>query len=88
MDAHPLAGKTVVLKSKSTDMNGQHYRVEDYWINVAGQSWRQMFDNPACLQYSLRSLSLSLPQDDNVLYGKIGSLGYLVHASEIGDILS
>lgn len=88
MEQHPLAGKTVTLKSKSTELNGQHYRVEDYWKNVSGRSWRDSFDVPACLQYSMRSMAQGLPQDDNALYGKIGILGFIVHASEIGEVVS
>ena len=43
--------------------------------------------NPACLDYAVRSSSLEdgLPTDDEVLYGKIGGYGKLVHISEVGS---
>jgi hypothetical protein len=39
--------------------------------------------NPACLIYALRSGLMGLPTDDEVLYGKVGIFGHLVHISEI-----
>ena len=43
--------------------------------------------NPACLVYAMRSATQDqdIPLDDEVLYGKIGSLGHLVHISEIEE---
>lgn len=81
--AHRLAGKTVIIKSGK--YKGEEYRVEDLWINVAGQSWMYSKGNPACIIYAMRSVMDKLPCDDNVLYGKIGGLGHLIHGSEAGD---
>ena len=88
---NPLAGRTVKLTNIASpdtfNLQGQDYRVEDWWENVAGMSWKDAQGNPACLQYAIRTgfSERSIPIDDEVLYGKVGALGYLVHVSEIGD---
>jgi hypothetical protein len=38
--------------------------------------------NPAALNYAMRAGTIGLPVDNEVVYGKIGYLGYLVHTSE------
>jgi hypothetical protein len=84
--ASPLAGKTVTVKPAAPYENlqdGAEYRVEDWWENVYGKSWMDATGNPAALIYGMRSGVGGLPIDDDVLYGKINSLGYLVHVSEI-----
>jgi len=88
-DIHPLAGKTVILKLKEgpdpDGLNGQEYRIEDWWIRVTGKSWMGAAGNPACMKYAIRSGLAGLPMDNEVLYGKVGGLGHLVHISEIGE---
>lgn len=81
METSPLAGQTVKIRENVSYLGGESYRVEDYWINVAGKSWMECNGNPACLNYAMRSTKL--PIDNNVLYGKIGDFGHLVHISEI-----
>ena len=78
-EPHPRAGETVTL----TD--GDQFHVEDYWDRVSGGSWMHAVGNPACLKYAVHSAKKSLPIDNEVLYGKIGGLGYLVHVSEINE---
>jgi hypothetical protein len=73
-----LAGKTVRIKE-----TGDLYKVEDWWDRIAGKSWGDCDGNPACLAYALRAGGLGLPPDDEVLYGKIGPLGHLIHMTEI-----
>lgn len=88
---HPLAGQTVKLKKGVTDpaqgmvVGGASYRIEDYWKTLTGGSWMDADGNIAALHYAVRSVVNNLPMDDNVLYGKIGSLGHLVHVSEIEE---
>lgn len=77
----PLAGQTVTIRPDAVGLGGKTYRVEDYWDRVSGGSWMYANGNPAALQYAVRSVGI--PIDDEVLYGKIGDLGYLVHVSEI-----
>lgn len=79
----PLAGRTVKISADSPHIGGAEYVVEDYWHNVAGKSWMFCDGNPACLDYAARAGAANLPTDNKVLYGKIGSLGKLVHESEI-----
>jgi len=78
----PLAGK--IVKIISGAFKGCDFQVEDWWENVSGKSWMFCQGNPACLEYAIRAgLKDDLPTDDEVLYGKIGGLGKLIHISEI-----
>jgi len=85
---HPLAGQTVQLNLRRPGAPGPghsqvSFTVEDYWDRVAGVSWRDANGNPAALSYALRAGTLGLPVDDEVLYGKVGDSGLLVHVSEV-----
>jgi len=90
---HPLAGKTVKLNVKvgekpgrlDEELIGKEYWVEDYWENIAGKSWMMCDGNPACLKYAMRAGFNGLPTDNEVVYGKVGSFGHLVHVSELGE---
>lgn len=84
-EASPLAGQTVTIKTG--EFAGQEYRVEDYWDRITGGSWMFAAGNPACIQYAIRTGMAENPPplDDEVLYGKIGALGHLVHVSEIEE---
>lgn len=84
------AGKTVKIKDGFNDPYngpieaGTEYHVEGYWDEITGKSWMFSDGNPACLNYAMRS-AISLPLDNNVLYGKIGAFGFLVHTSEVEE---
>ena len=39
--------------------------------------------NPAALHYAIRMMENELPFDDNVWYGKINGVGYLIHELEL-----
>ncbi len=84
----PLAGKTVKIKAEANQLGGQEYRVEDWWDRVSGKSWGVCQGNPACLNYAVRTgfSKTPIPFDDEVLYGKIGCFGHLVHLSEIEEV--
>lgn len=88
-DTHPLARKTVTvnLKGKPYEnlVDGCKYTVEDWVENVMGGSWMFQQGNPACLIFAMRSAMAKMPLDNEVVYGKVGPLGYLVHVSELGD---
>jgi len=77
------AGKTVKIRADVPKLGGAEYRVEDWWINVAGMPWGEADGNPAAMQYGMRAGFAGLPWDDEVLYGKIDGFGFLVHISEI-----
>lgn len=80
-ESSSLAGKTVKIKDGAVHVGGSEYHVEDYWHLIAGKSWMFCDGNHACLDYAMRNIGL--PIDNNVLYGKIGNAGKLVHISEI-----
>lgn len=83
-EAHPLAGQTVKLAdSAGPELAGQVYRVEDWWDRASGGSWTMAQGNPAAMKYAMRSGLSGLPLDDEVVYGKVGMYGHLVHISEI-----
>lgn len=79
------AGKTYRLKSATPGLDGQEFRCEDYWDRVSGKSWMDSEGNPAAMKYGIRSGLTGLPLDDDVVYGKIGSFGELVHVSELAE---
>lgn len=83
----PLAGKTVTVNANIPQVGpGPHeYRVEDYWDRVSGGSWMFAEGNPAAMMYGIRSGMSGLPLDNEVLYGKIGAFGHLIHVSEVQD---
>ncbi len=79
------AGKVVRIKASAPQLGGSEYRVEDWWDRLGYGSWMHQNGNPACLNYAIRSGLAGLPTDDEVLYGKIGAFGHLVHVSEIEE---
>ncbi len=89
-EPHPFAGKTVKIKKDVTpypgsdSFGGEVFRLRDWWDRVSGgQSWLCCKDNMACVMYAVRSGIGELPTDDEVVYGKIGTFGHLVHVSEL-----
>ena len=77
-ERHPQAGQTIKVDIGNGPVD---FRLEDWWDHLTGGSWMDAVGNPAALNYAMRS-ALTLPIDDEVVYGKIGALGYLVHTSE------
>lgn len=79
---HRLAGKTVALKASDEWPEGTEFHVEDSAIDVLGTNP----GNPARLFGFLRIIDKGLdydPDDPELLYGKIGFLGYMIHPEEI-----
>lgn len=86
--SHPQARKTVILNVKVSDpdnLNGAEFTIEDWWDKLGGVSWMNSTGNPAALKYAMRSGFGGLPSDDEVVYGKVGGLGHIIHVSELGD---
>jgi hypothetical protein len=81
----PLANKTVKIKAEANELGGNKILIEDWWDRVAGKSWMFCDGNIACLGYAMRTALANprVPNNDEVLYGKINGLGYLVHISEL-----
>jgi hypothetical protein len=88
---HELAGQTVKLALLSRDAptikTGDDFRVEDWWDRVSGSSWMGANGNPACIKYAIRSGRAHIRADDEVVYGKVGWFGHLIHASELGAVV-
>jgi len=82
-----LAGKKVEIVNG--DLKGEEILIEDWWENVSGMSWMDAKGNPACLKYAMRTglQGFNIPTDNEVLYGKIGGIGELVHLSELEEII-
>lgn len=84
---HPLAGKTVTLKLRTEPYenlkDGAKFHVEDWANRVFGQPWGYMQGNPTALIYAMRAGFGGIETDNKVIYGKVDSLAYLVHESEI-----
>lgn len=89
-ESHPLAYKTVTLNENAKDpvqgqvVAGAEFMVEDWWDKLTGKSWMFSDGNFAALHYAMRDPS-NTPLDDEVVYGKIGALGHIVHVSMLGD---
>ncbi len=82
---HEQAGETVRVTIDSPDHGEKthDFVIEDWWDRLGGGSWMFANGNPACLHYAMRSAVKGLPTDDDVVYGKIGAFGTLIHSSEI-----
>jgi len=87
---HPLAGKTVKIKTHVThpqdpNFGGADFTIEDWADRVFGKSWMFMDGHPASLIYAMRSAfsEIPIPTDDEVVYGKVGCLGHILHISEL-----
>lgn len=85
---HPLAGRRVRIRAdvkhpQYPTFGGSEFSVEDWWDRLDGRSWMFCDGNPACLVYAVRSAAADLPTDDEVVYGKVGGYGSLLHVSEI-----
>lgn len=91
-ESHELAGKTVVLNDTASDPvqkqvePGNLFRVEDWWDVITGKSWAISDGNIAAMHYAIRIGASFIPPDDEVVYGKIGAFGHLVHVSELGKV--
>ena len=82
----PLANQKLKIKTQANEIGGKEILVEDWWDRVAGKSWMNCDGNPVCLNYAMRtglSMDISVPTDNEVVYGKINGLGYLVNTVEL-----
>ncbi len=79
---HPLAGEHLLV---DVGHGPTEFHCEDWWDRVSGTSWMTTQGNPAAINYAIRTARQALPLDDNVVYGKIGRFGHLVHVTEIRE---
>lgn len=79
------AGQTVKVKDEVEKYGGEDFTIEDYWENAYGTSWMNSNGNPAALTYAVRigCQKFNVPLNNEVVYGKIGPLGFLFHVSEL-----
>lgn len=62
---------------------GATFYVEGKVSEVFGASWQTyQYSNWAAKHYATRVKMFGLPMDDDVYYGKIDSLGHILHRSE------
>ncbi|MCK9434793.1 MAG: hypothetical protein M0R32_08270 [Candidatus Cloacimonetes bacterium] len=85
---HAFAGSTAKIKPgikhpQFEDFGGSEFHLEDWWDRVSGESWMFCDGNMACMIYGMRSGMAHLPTDNEVVYGKVGGLGHLLHISEL-----
>lgn len=52
-----------------------------------GANWRNGATFAEMNYYSYNVLPNRLPADDEVVYGKVGHLGYLVHIAQLGVLV-
>lgn len=86
---HPLSGQTVKVnlqrKAGPAIEPGEHeFIIEDWWDRLTGGTWKHpKHPNWASTHYQATAPLAGLPLDNEVVYGHIERLGYLVHVGEI-----
>ncbi|GAF81502.1 unnamed protein product [marine sediment metagenome] len=86
----PLAGKTMRIKEgtmhpQNENFGGSDFVVEDWFDRILGKSWMDATGNPAAMIFAMRGAMAQMSIDDEVVYGKVGALGHLVHVSELEE---
>lgn len=84
-----LRGRTAVITEKMNDPRGMMkpgdtFQVEGPASEVFGMPWDQAQHhmNWAAIHYGTRSRRNSLPDDNDVYYGKVDGMGHVLHRSE------
>lgn len=84
---HPSehSGKGLRISQSVPGIGGRECIVHDYWDRMYGITWQEGREDglAACIFYDARARAEGLPLDNEVLYVRVGSLGYLVHVTEI-----
>lgn len=90
-DPSPYAGRTVRLRADAAELGGHNIEVVD-WYERTGQSmaWRDALaaGDPRAQGYAVRRGLAGLPDDDEVLFGRVDGMGQIVHLSEIEGAVS
>lgn len=85
-DPSPYAGRTVRLRADAAELGGHQFDVTDWYERTGpGLTWRAALENgdPRAQGYAVRRGLGGLPDDDEVLFGRVDGMGQLVHVSEI-----
>lgn len=81
---HPLAGRSVPLRVQGADpdrLNGKAFVVEDW----AARKFGDDRSRPVYQAYARRAAFAGLP-DTDLVFGRVGVMSLLVHASELGGV--
>ena len=85
-DPSPYAGQTVRLRPDAAELGGHEFQVVDWFENTGpGRRWRDAFEagDFRTIGYSVRRGIGGLPDDDEVLFGRVDGMGQIVHITEI-----
>lgn len=85
-DPSPYAGQTIKLRPGAAELGGHDIAVVDWYERTgAGVTWAQGLEagDPRAIGYSVRRGLGGLPDDDDVLFGRVDGMGVLVHESEL-----
>lgn len=94
MNHHPLRDRKVLLNEKASDPQrnmvcaGEEFWIEDWYVNMDSGVSEPLIvpSNWAEKWYLERAEANGLPKTE-LVYGKIGALGHLVHVSELGELV-
>ena len=80
-----LRVKDTVKDYSSQVISGKDITILGYWDEINGKGWSQSNGNMAAVMFAFRIgfSGYPPPPDDQVLYGKIGSISYLVCIDEL-----
>jgi len=77
---HPLARQIIEL------VDGRSFQVDDWWDRVmqTSTSWylSDVRRNFALAAFALEQAKTNLPMDDDIVYGKIGDFGVIIHVRQ------
>lgn len=84
-ETSPYAGMTVQLRADAKEIGGQPCEVVDWYVNVAGRTWHEALTagDPKADGYNIRHGMAGLPDDDEVLFGRVDGMTMLVHVTEV-----
>jgi hypothetical protein len=84
-DPSPYAGRTVRLKATAAELGGHDVLVVDWYDRTGGGArWSETVgSDPRATGYAVRRGLAGLPDDDQVLFGRIDGMGQLIHVTEI-----
>lgn len=83
-ESSPYAGQTVQLK------NGYEYDVVDWYELAAGRTWKAALadGDPRAESYNVRHGMAGLPDDDDVLLGRMDGIMQITHVTELRDYVA
>lgn len=88
-DPSPYAGRTVRLRADAAELGGQTVEVVDWYERTGqGRPWREALQSgePRAVGYSVRRGLGGLPDDDEVLFGRVDGMGQIVHVTELEGV--